>query len=229
MTKLIQSSFLPPAASKATRKFNLKSNARGRAITTAFLPAWDRPRKVVFESLLELSSFFVLLSKPNIWDLWEQPPRIRYWSTDDEWKWAFFDFLITLRDQTKIAIAVKPAEIVEATGFRRELELVRAATPLNYADKVCLVTDRSFPPAGARNAERLHEFRKIQDEEADEAVCSLISSLKVPTKISDIIEQTELKGRAFRAAFRAIYSGAARRFDDRDITPATTILAGVVQ
>ena len=180
---------------------------------------------MVFESLLEMKVLHLLLARPDIWDLWEQPERIRYVDADGTTKLTFFDFLITLRCGRKIAIAVKPAAIVEGTGFRQELELIRASTPLSFADDVVLVTDRSFTPADARNAERLQEFRRTPDEEADEIITELLRGLRSETTIAALVASSGLDGRGFRAAFRAIYSGSARLVTEGDISPKSEVMS----
>ncbi len=183
----------------------------------------------MYESILEMRVLHLLLARHDIWDLWEQPERIRYVDADGNAKSAVFDFLVTLRCGRKIAIAVKPAAIVEETGFRQELELIRAATPLSFADDVVLVTDRSFTPADARNAERLMEFRRTPDEEADQIIGELLQGLQSETTIADLVDLSGLDGRGFRAAFRAVYSGGARLMTTGDISPKSEIMMGGAQ
>ncbi|WP_421702753.1 hypothetical protein [Aliiroseovarius sp.] len=172
---------------------------------------------------------FLLMAMIDAWDLWEQPPRIRYLDAERRPTWAFYDFLLTKRDGSKTAVAIKPAAVVEATGFRQELELIRASTPLNFADDVALVTDRSFTASEARNAERLHDFRRHPDQEADQIVADKLTDLGAEVTIGDLASSTGLDGRGFRAAFRLIYSGVARVLDAGDITPQTRIIVGGAQ
>lgn len=225
MNQSTNSSFQRPLESRSTRRFPARSRASGRSIQTCLLPAWERPRKVICESLLELKVLHLLLTRPDIWDLVEQPPRIRYKTQDGKPKWAVYDFLVTLKCGRRIAIAVKPAAIVEETGFRQELILIRNATPLSFADDVVLVTDRSFAPADARNAERLNEFRRHPDGEADAVIVELLSDLKSEVTIGELVERSGLAGRGFRAAFRMLFSGIAEALDPGDITPNTRIIA----
>lgn len=229
MTYPLNRSFRHAQASRSTRRINPRSRGSGRGMTPCLLPSWDQARRVVYESILEMRVLHLLLARPDIWDLWEQPERIRYVDADGNAKSTVFDFLVTLRCGRKIAIAVKPAAIVEETGFRQELELIRAATPLSFADDVVLVTDRSFTPADARNAERLQEFRRTPDEEADQIIGELLQGLQSETTIADLVALSGLDGRGFRAAFRAVYCGDARLMSAGDIAPASKIMAGGAQ
>jgi hypothetical protein len=193
------------------------------------LPAWDHPRKVVYESILEMRVLYLLLARPDIWDLREQIQRLPYRNSEGQSKWAVYDFLVTLRCGRRVAIAVKPAAIVERSGFRQELELIRAATPLSLAHDVVLVTDRSFSAAEARNAERLHEFRRFPDQQADQIVSDLLRCLNTETTIAELVKPTGLGCRGFRAAFRLLYMGAAKTLEIGDISPQTRIVGGDVR
>ncbi len=229
MTYPLNRSFRRAQASRSTRRINPRSRGSGRGMMSCLLPSWDHNRRVVYESILEMKVLHLLLARPDIWDLWEQPERIRYVDADGNAKSTVFDFLATLRCGRKVAVAVKPAAIVEETGFRQELELIRAATPLSFADDVVLVTDRSFTPADARNAERLQEFRRAPDDEADQIIGELLRGLQCETTIAELVASSGLDGRGFRAAFRAIYSGGAKLVTAGDISPKSQIMMGGVQ
>ncbi len=222
----IENKFCPPYPSRSSRRITAKSNVSGRGILPCLLPSWDRPRKVVYESILELKVLYILLSRSDIWDLQEQPPATKYRLMSGKAKSTYFDFLITLRSGHKIAIAVKPADIVERSGFRNELEIIRTATPLDFAHEVVLVTDRSFKPHEYHNAEKLHEFRKHPDDEADQIIIDAMIKQSFETTIADIAHSTGLYSRGFRAAFRLIYAGRVTALDTGDITPKSRIIAG---
>lgn len=192
----------------------------------AQLPGQRHSRKLIFESFLELQVLHLLLARPDVVDIWDQPPSIRYVDNEGRAKDHFFDFLVTLRSEERLALAVKPAAIVEKGIFRPELQRIREATPIDFADEVLLVTDRSFPPAEARNAERLHEFRRHPDPEADAVILDVLRSLTSETTIAECVHASRLEWRGFRAAFRALYAGAARALDSGDIQPDTRIIKG---
>lgn len=222
-------SFIRPLPSKATRIPSPRSKASSRGHVISQMPADPHLRMRYFESKHEQNTLFLLMAWPGVIDVWDQPPQISYRDEDGRLRHHTFDYLLTLSDDSRIAIAVKPESIVRSTGFRERLQLIRAATPLHYANDVVLITEHHYTPSAARNAQKLHDFRRTADPEADHAIASLVADLKGPTTIADLVAAAGLGGRAFRAAFRAIYSGVLRALDEGDIRPMTRIIAGGCQ
>ena len=226
MNEHVSQTFRRPAASRATRIPSARSKASSRGIITAQLPADDHPRKFWFESKLEQRVFFLLAARPDTYDIQEQPPAITYTDKQGRARNHHFDFRLTQRTGLRLAVAVKSAGMVERRGFREELQLIRAATPLSFAKEVVLVTDRSFSRAEALNAERLHEFRRVPDPDADAAIAALLADLTTDTTIASLVEASRMEGRGFRATFRAIYAGLARPLAAGVIQPSTLITRG---
>lgn len=229
MSYLPNSSFTPSLPSRATRKPPARSKASSRGHVPAQTQKDPALRLRYFESKREQEVLFLLLARPDVVDIWDQPPPVPYRDTEGRPKTHTFDYLITLVNGRRIAIAVKPAAIVERYGFRDTLKLIRAAMPLRFADDIVLVTERSYCPSAARNAQKLHDFRRTADAEADEAIAALIRALSRPTTLAELAQKSGLGGRAFRAAFRAIYAGLLRTLDAGDILPSTRIIPEVAQ
>ncbi|THK34058.1 hypothetical protein EHS39_32525 [Ensifer sp. MPMI2T] len=221
--------FRPPLPSRATRRISPRSKASLRGALVAQLPADEHPRRIVFESKLEQRVLYLLLARPDVHDIWDQPPAVPYMSTSGREKRHVFDFLVALTNGRRIAVAVKPAELAEKRNFRAELQTIRAATTIAFAHDIVLVTDRSFSPAAARNAARLHDFRRTPDPEADARVRSIIATLADETTIAEVVSMSGLEGRGFRAVYRSLYEGHARALTHGDITPATRIAREVRQ
>ncbi|MBK4218081.1 Tn7 transposase TnsA N-terminal domain-containing protein [Paracoccus caeni] len=226
---IMKDKFSRPRPSRATRKPAARSKASSRGLITGQTKADPIPRLHHFESKLEQAVLFLLLARRDVMDIREQPPAIQYLDAHGRTRIHTFDFLVTLDDGRRIAIDVKPAAIAERNGFRNTLKFIRAATPLSFADDIVLVTERSFCPSTARNAEKLHDFRRTKDGDADMAVADLISNMSDPMSIAELVQKSGLGGRAFRAAFRAIYAGLLRTLDAGDILPVTRVMSGVAQ
>lgn len=192
-------------------------------------PSGSPPRLRYFESKREQDVLYLLLARPDVVDVWDQPPLVSYRDATGRRRNHTFDFLITLTDGRRIAIAVKPEAIVERTGFRETLQLIRASTPLSFANEVVLITERSYTPSDARNAQKLHDFRRTPDPEAEEVIGALVQDVNGPTTIAELVQASGLGGRAFRAAFKAIYAGLLRALDAGDILPTTRITMEVTQ
>ncbi len=224
MSYPFEPSFTRPLPSRATRKPPARSKSSSRGHVTGGSGSSGAPSRMrYFESKREQDALYMLLARPDVVDIWDQPPPISYCDATGRKRSHTFDFLITLIDGRRIAIAVKPAAIVERTGFRETLQRIRAAAPLSYANEVVLITERSYTPSAARNAQKLHEFRRTPDPEADEVIAAIARGLSSPTTIAELVEASGLGGRAFRAAFKAIYAGMLRVIDAGDILPGTRI------
>lgn len=222
-TQAVEPTFTRPLPSRATRTPSPRSKASSRGHIPAHTPADPRRRIRHFESKLEQKVLYLLLARSDIADIWDQPPPINYVDEDGRRHPHTFDYLATLTDGRRIAIAVKPSAVAERQGFRNTLKHVRASTPLAYAHEVVLVTERSYTPAAARNAEKLHAFRRTADPEADRAIAGLVSTLNSPMTVAELVSRSGLSGRGFRAVFRAIFAGVLRVVDAGDILPSTII------
>lgn len=226
MTKAKKIPYRRPEPSRATRKITSKSNKSGRMTITSTSPTTGMRRKKKCESLLEGNVLYLLESRTDVLDIWEQPPRFKYFCPNGKPRWCNPDFLVWMTSGLKLCVQVKPAAIVERTNFRAELECMRADMPLDYADELILITDRSFDAFEARNAARLNQFRSIDESDADRDLSRRLSALEGAISIADLIDGAPDVGPAFRAAFRAIFSGAARQVTLGDITPQTLIKKG---
>lgn len=222
-------SFRFPRPSRSTRHISPRSRASLRGALVAQLPADRHPRRIVFESKLEQRVLHLLLARPDIRDIWDQPPAVTYRAEDGREKRHVFDYLATFTNGRRIAIVVKPAQRASRTSFRNEFQLIRASTNVAFAHDVVLVTDQSFNPADARNAARLHEFRRIPDPEADTCVRNIIATFTGKTTIAEVVSSSGLGGRGFRAVFRAIYAGVVQALDEGDIEATTRIVRGIAQ
>ncbi len=216
-------SWRPPLRSTGSRSFPARSRSSVRGFLSALLPAEEQWRQIIYESNLERQAALVLLARPDIWNLRDQPPKVAF--TDPRGRTAHhtFDYLAQFRDGTKWAIAVKPEARVERIGFRNTLARIRADLPRRFADEVVLVTERNFHPAEVSNAEILHMFRMHRDPEADGIIAELLAQGSAESRIEDVVTESGLAGRGFRAVVRAIYAGLADTDLRRRITCATVI------
>lgn len=199
--------YVPPERTRATRMFPARSRASGRGFVVAKLRASAAWRQLIFESDLERKCLLVLLSQRAVVNIWDQPPQITYRNQVGKLSSHTFDFLITLEDRKKIAIAVKPGVLAERNGFDREFALIKTQIAKQFADDALLVTDGSFSAAEVRNAELLHMFRQAEDVEADVAIQQILRGMNCETSLGQVVAATGLQGRAFRAGFKAIFDG----------------------
>lgn len=143
-----------PDPSRASRNVVRRSKASLRGSMIAKLPAFDRPRTIQFESILEYRFLCMMLVRPDVYDIMEQPPAIHYRRADGSNASHVFDFLVTLSSRDRIAIAIKPADRVIRRDFVTELTQVAAAMPKHFAHRVKLVTDEQLNRQAAAAAAR---------------------------------------------------------------------------
>ncbi len=214
----------PPQRSTGTRSFPARSKSSSRGFLQAHLPVEARPRQIIYESNLERQTALLLLARNDLWNLWDQPPKIAFTDRRGRTAHHVFDYLAEFNGGRRVAIAVKPQARSERLGFRDTLARIRTALPQRFADEVVLVTENSLPAAAVHNAELLHMFRACHDPEADSIVKDILAAQRQPFRVADIVAGSGLGGRAFRALVRAIYAGLARAVLDSRITSATVLL-----
>ncbi|WP_046002560.1 TnsA endonuclease N-terminal domain-containing protein [Tritonibacter mobilis] len=144
-----------PEPSHATRVPARRSKGSLRGSMVASLPGFERPRIIHFESALEYAFLCLMLVRPDVHNIREQPPAISYVGTDGCPARHVFDFLITKTDGERIAVAVKPMQRVLKLNFASELEAVAAAVSKSFADRVLLVTDLHIDRTAAAEAARI--------------------------------------------------------------------------
>jgi len=218
-----------PEASRATRKVSFRSRTSVRGIIPVWLEAPQCVRRIFFESKMELIFILLATTSGKVVDLWEQPPAVPYRDADGKERRHVFDFLATMADGQRFAVAVKPQERVLAKGFDRDLSLIKRQLPEAFADDVILFSDAHYTAANASNALRFHELSKQPDLEADMAISLAASSLNGALTIAKLCTTTGLAGRAYRAAFRAVMTGVLKPLSRGPINPRTVVMKGVTK
>ena len=190
--------------------FPARSKFTVRGFTMAYTPAEQYWRQIISASQGERECCLLALAMPELWNLFDQPRPVAFVDTDGTHRSHRFDYLIVLRDGTRVAVAVKPSERVKALNFRATLREIKRDLPVSFADKVYLVTERERHKVEVRNAELLNFFRRSPDSDADQVIADLANDLWGEVPISDLVEKSGLGARAFRSTFRLIYAGQLR-------------------
>lgn len=170
--------------------------------------------------------FQLFLARNDVYDIWDQPPAVTYTDRSGKVRNHTFDFLVTFTDKRRVAIAVKPMSKVRSQGLVAELQFIRAEVPRDFADEVALVTDHDFDRKDATNAQRLVDFRRHKDEFADGVILNLARDLSGEITIQELVVLSKLGGRAFRAAFRAIFDGVLEQCQAGSISLHTRVKVG---
>ena len=199
--------FLPPLPSRASRFPSLRTKISLHGTVVMHFPADKHPRCRVFESDLEKGTLYLLGARRDVHDVWDQPPAVKFLDAHGKMREHTFDFRAELTSGECVAIAVKPWARVVKTNFQAELAYVRAMMPLSFANRVILVTERNLDKTEVRNAAMFHEFRQHEDAEAETRIGTIIEDMSAPTLIKDLVAQSDLGARGFRAVVMAIYRG----------------------
>lgn len=143
-----------PEPSHATRFPARRSKGSLRGSLVADLPGFSHPRVIYFESALEYAFLCLMLVRKDVHHIREQPPSISYIGADDRPVRHVFDFLVTKSDDEHIAVAIKPMQRIVSLNFVSDLEVIAAAVPKSFADRVLLVTDHHIDKVAAAEAAR---------------------------------------------------------------------------
>lgn len=134
-----------PAPSRASRRVSARSKASARVQIVDRRECLARPVVLQVESALEAKCFALLAARPDVLDIIEQPPAVRYQDPRGVGRWHTFDFLVALRSGSRLAIAVRPWERVQKRRFDDLLRLIAPQVPKSFADRVVLFTDADIP------------------------------------------------------------------------------------
>lgn len=196
----------PPEKSRASRIVTKPSRGGSRVTIVAGTPE----REFHLESYLEAKAAYVILARRETADLQEQPPAINYVDAEGRTRRHTFDFLQTLRDGTRILVAVKPWRRAIEKDLPRTLRSIAeqlGASDLDIADRVALLTERRLGRDVVHNARLILSVGRDVDPEADAAVAEIVAALQGETTLRGIATSSGFDGRGFRAGIRLIADG----------------------
>ncbi|PPQ39558.1 hypothetical protein [Rhodoblastus acidophilus] len=208
--------FRSPAPSSASRLPPKPSENQRFSGRVRFVAGLD-PHVVHCESILEWKAALVLLAMPDALDIFEQPPAVEYVDQHGEIHHHTFDFMLHLRDGTRLAIMVKPAEIAARKGIYDLVKLIALQVSMDFADGVLLITDEDCDRDTVHDAVLIDDMRRHDDPEADAAVRGIVADLVGEPTIQCLVDATGLGPRAFGAVVRLIGDGVLQVMNSRRI------------
>lgn len=210
----------PPGISLTTRRVHGRSQGACRPSVVG----GASPREIMCESGLEKKVAHFLLTHPQVADLREQPPAVQWTDAAGKTHRYTFDFLVTMKDGRKIAVAVKPSARAERHRLADLLAMIATQLPRGFADGVLLITDADLPRDVVHNAALLHHARRAPDQDLDATVLSLAKEASVTT-IGALVRESGRGGHAFRAVTRMIANGVISVIGQARIGYGTQITA----
>lgn len=102
---------------------------------------------------------------------------------------------------------------------------VRAATPLSFAQRVLLITERHFDRTDAWNAARLQDALRQPDPALDDRIERWLVAHGEPIRFRELTAKSGLGARAWPATVRLLHAGRIRRLDGGRIGMDTRLAA----
>lgn len=178
-------------------------------------------RAMDVESHTELQVALVMLARREVVDLEAQVP-FAWIDPEGVRRTHVFDFRVTRRDATRVALIVKSAKQARAPTTRATAARIAAQVTPDVADEVRVITERDFDPVEVHNARLLHSVREA-DPPADAAAARLVAATAGAVRIGDLVERLGLGGRGFRAVVRLLRRHALDPVRHERITPDTLV------
>jgi len=205
---------LLPSASLAERKVAVRSKGH----FCGHLVIGDHDERVIaVESHLEMNCALVLSARREVVELREQVAF--HWIDEvGRNRTHFFDFLVTLRDGSRIAIFVKPMRLSKKRKFVSEVRQIVPQMRSDFADRVVLMTDCDINPVELYNAELLHSVR-LADPDIDCIAEAAVANLQGAVTVADLVKAIAIPGQGFRAVVRLVRNHILELVQNERITP----------
>lgn len=213
--------FIPdPPPSRSSRAISLHSKGSVRGFD------FFDGRQTWYEAEIELKFGFLAKARPDVAAVVEQPPAVRYVDDDGVERRHTFDWLVVMKDGTRLLVAVKPAALVEKSGIRDVIRLVSEQISRTVAGYVVLFTDEQLTAVDLFNANLLHHVLKDEFPEDDAIVTRIASGLRGSETIASLVDRSKLGGWGFKAIVRAIADGRLRLIEYRKIDYDAVVARG---
>jgi len=177
---------------------------------------------VATESHLETKWVYIFQMRPDVETVIGQSPTIEYVDELGKLRRYTFDILVTFKNGTRVAYAVKPLAKALRQNLGVRMKWIAQFISRDIVDAVAILTEVGAEGWRFSNAKLLHSARreKMVDAAAMEAVGKAATQ---PTTIGAIVHTTGLAARAFRAVVALIALGDLSLTSEGLITYASTV------
>ncbi|SIO39463.1 hypothetical protein SAMN05444722_1860 [Rhodovulum sp. ES.010] len=208
---------LLPEPSSADRDVALHSKGH----FSGHLVLGDGPGRVLlFESHLEMQTALILMARPDVRDLRDQV-EVSWTDERGEDCSHYFDFLATMVNGNRIAIAVKASKYLDSE-FLEKISAAAAEAVPEIADKVRVFTERDLDPVEVHNAALFHSVRH-PDPEADTVAVAVTSDLVGAARLDELTDEIGMGARGLRALIRQVARHRLHLARHERITPWSLI------
>lgn len=164
--------WVPPKASTASRNISLKSmrSTRGHMVDFA------RNQVLMFESILEYLLANMLLARPDIVKIEDQPPELKF-TLDGKKLRHTLDYRSSFGDGFRIGYAVKPADMLERDQTKRKVEAMIAQHAPKFAHHMVVCTEFEITKDKGWNAFDINEARRARNQAQCDRVLERLLSI----------------------------------------------------
>ena len=205
----------PPSADRAI-KMGVKQHFTG-----SFVAGEGEGQEIEFESHTEFMVGLVMLARPDVVKL-ENQLLFRWLDEEGKPKRHFFDYRVTLRNGSRVALVVKKDPKAVDPDFRAWLHLLARRAVPGFADRLSLITRKDLDPVDVHNAQLIHGVR-LPDPLPDAAVRQVVTLIAGAARISEIAAAAGCPGQGFRSVVRMIRSHELELVAHERISPDTLV------
>jgi hypothetical protein len=213
-----EGTFRLPLPPKASRSFKMGTQ---KHFTGCLVFGEDEGQAMEVESHTEMLTALVMLARRDLVGLENQVP-FRWTDLGGDQRTHFFDFRVSLRDGSRVALIVKHSKKAEDAEFQMQMRCLARQVPADFANRVSLITEKHLDPTEVFNAELIHSVRQ-PDPETDAVVERVVAALQAAAKISDIVAAAGCGGNGFRAVVRLIRNRKLDLVAHERIGPGTLV------
>ena len=213
--------WIPPSASKASRRSPLKGKTTSSVRGSLVNPATNR--EMVYDSTLERDLIGIAVAHPDVVAVREQPAPITYVDADGRRRSHTLDLIADLRGGIRLNIAVKPASKVRSSGIEDTLERLQAQSARGPNERFVVRTGDHITRDRAADARLILKSRRMRDEAVIAEVGAVASTLRGTVPIATLMAASRNDGHGFMAVVALIGDGVLEHVGPGRISPASRV------
>jgi hypothetical protein len=162
-----------------------------------------------------------IAAHPDVVNFKEQFTCLDYIDEAGNERFTHVDLTMLLADGAQALVSVKYDEKARRKSYLAEVANIAAQCSPEIADRFIVVSRYSFHPIYRKCAQQIHVARRGWDPEADLIILESANELVSATTLEELVDQSKLGERGWRAAIRMIGDGKIQKHRLDPITNTT--------
>lgn len=175
------------------------------------------------ESFLEKNVFSVIVARPDVLDLREQPAAVTYVDEAGRTHRHTFDAIVEFRDGLRLAVVVKRAEVAEREATKRLVALLALHLRPEVADGVLLMSEDDAGPDAMYDARLVNSARLHPDPVHDAKLRDHLRRSPADATVAELCRDSGLHGFGLRAIARLLFDGTLTKASPGRIASSTLV------